>query len=81
MEEATWNVMIDYSPRNGEVIATAVWCSERCKGTVGSAEGGLQVKGEAKCLSFARQNVNCKVERLRECAGISIEDPGVWEQL
>jgi hypothetical protein len=53
-EEAPWNRTVDYSPRDGEVIAAAVWRSERCKGTVGSAEGGLQVEGEAECLGFAR---------------------------
>ena len=54
--------MVDHSPRNGEVIATAVRHSERPKGAVGSADGGLQVEGEAAFLGFARQYVSCEVE-------------------
>jgi hypothetical protein len=47
MEEAKWNSMVDYSPRDGEVIAAVVWHPERGKSIVESAERGLQVKGEA----------------------------------
>jgi hypothetical protein len=38
--------------------------SERRKDAVGSAEGGLQIEGEAECLGFARQNVSCEAEAL-----------------
>jgi hypothetical protein len=52
------------SPRNVEVIAAAVWRSERCESALGSAEGGLQIEGGAECLGFARRNVSCEVEGL-----------------
>jgi hypothetical protein len=39
--------MVDYSPCDEVVIAAAVWHSEQRKGAVGSANGGIQVKGEA----------------------------------
>jgi len=43
------------------------------------AEGGLQVKGEAQCVGFARRDVSSEVEQLREYAGVHIEDPGACE--
>jgi hypothetical protein len=46
--------MVDYSPCDGEVIAVAVWRSERWQGAVGSADGGVEVEGEAQCVGFAR---------------------------
>ena len=64
MEEAAWNCTVDHSPCDGAVIAAAVWRSERCKGAVGSAEGGLQVEGEAECLGFARRDISSEIERL-----------------
>ena len=79
MEEAARNRAVDHSPRDGEVFVAAVWRSERRKGAVESAEGGLQVKGEAECLGFARRDVSAEAEELRECTGVRIEDPGVYE--
>jgi len=81
MEEAAWNCTVDQSPRNGAVIIGAAWRSERLKGAVGSAEGGLQIKGDAECVCFVRRNDSCEVEGLRECAGVRIEDPMVCKRL
>jgi hypothetical protein len=80
-DEAARNCVVDHSPCDGVVTAATVWCSERSEGAVGSAAGGLQVEGEGECLGFARGNVSCEVEGLRECAGIRIEDALVFEQL
>jgi hypothetical protein len=64
MEEAGRNRSVNHSPRNGEVFAAAGWRSERPKGAVGLAEGGLEVEGESECFGFARQDVSCNIERL-----------------
>jgi hypothetical protein len=77
MEASTSHPTVDYSPRDGAVIAAAVWRSERCKSPVGLAEEGLQVEAEAECLGFARSDVSCEIERLRECSGVRIEDSGL----
>jgi hypothetical protein len=55
--------VVDHSPPDAVVIAAAVWCSERHKGAVRTAEGGLQVEGEAECLGYVRRDVSCEVER------------------
>jgi len=81
MEGAARNRAVDHSPRDWEVIAAAVWRSERREGAVGSAEGGLQVKGEAQCVGFARRDVSGEVEQLRECIGVHIEDSELCERL
>jgi len=54
MEEAAWNHTVDYSGCDGEVIAEAVWRSERCEGAVESTVGGLEIEGEAEYVGFAR---------------------------
>jgi hypothetical protein len=54
MEEAARNRTVDHTPCDVVVFAAAVWCSERRNGAVESADGGLQVEGEAESLSFAR---------------------------
>jgi len=73
--------MVNYSARDREVTAAVVLRSDRPKCAVGSADWGLQVKGEDKCLGFVRPNVSWEVEEMRQCAGICMEDWGVCEQL
>lgn len=74
MEKATWNHMVDHAPPNGQAITATVWHQERCKCTVVSAEGALQVEVEAECFSFVRQNFSCKVKGLQQCATMRIKD-------
>jgi len=54
MEEVAWNSTVHHSRRDGEVFSAAVSCTERREGAEGSAEGGLQMKGEAECGGLAR---------------------------
>ena len=40
-------------------------------------EEDYKSKVKLNVWAFARRNISCEVERLRECARIRIEDPGV----
>jgi hypothetical protein len=54
MEKAARKSAFKLSPCDREVIAAAVWSTEGRKGAVGSAQGGLQVEGEAQHVVATR---------------------------
>ena len=54
MEKAARKSAFKLSPCDREVIAAAVWITEGRNGAVRSAQGGLQVEGEAQHVVSSR---------------------------